>query len=755
MRALNASYQKGELSCVQRQGIITCIPKGDKSRLYIKNWRPISLLNVVYKIGSSCIANRLKTFLPKLINEDQTGFVKNRYIGDNIRLIYDTIAYLEELNLPGLLLNIDFEKAFDSVSWDFMFKILKAFGMREDFCKWVDIFYKNLKSCVLVNGQASSWFDIKRGCRQGDPLSPYLFILVVEILGIMVRENDKIKGIIINNTEHKLSQYVDDTEFLLAGDKTSFETCMDVLKLFGSKSGIHLNAEKTCAIWLGSCKNSPVRFMPHVNLDWNPEKFKVLGIWFTNDLTACVQLNYYEKLEDVKHLFRIWVKRQITPIGRIAVLKSLILSKLIHLWLLLPNPPDDFFDSLQKYCYKFVWNKKNDKISRKTSHRSIKAGGLGIPYLKSFVVALKLTWIRKLQTTNHSWKSIVTLGMKLFDLQNYGPEIIKTFTKLNTFWKEVFGAYVTFFYKVNSKLSAELLAEPVFYNKRFQIEGKEIVGKTWVAQGMAKVASFYLPNGMLISYEQFKRKTNLDMNFLTFTGIKMAITKYVKKTNITIKSNKSFEISSCFRKIMSTPKGSKVYYDILTENTELPKCCLKWNEKLNVQTDWEKCFLLVHKTSDVKLKWLQLRTIHRCLGTNVVLKQMGISSTELCSFCKTEKDSIFHMFWQCRFAQTFWTQFTDTINKKCINAVNFQITGPLVIIGFDKIMHIDPILYSIILLAKEYLYYCKLNNNLPALQGLLNKLKYRYSVEEYIARKNLTLTEFLTEWACYTPIFDE
>ena len=94
VRALNESFRDGELSATQKQGIITCIPKGDKNKDFIKNWRPISLLNVIYKIGSSCIADGIKTVLPLLINEDQSGFILNRYIGDNIRLIYDLINYL-------------------------------------------------------------------------------------------------------------------------------------------------------------------------------------------------------------------------------------------------------------------------------------------------------------------------------------------------------------------------------------------------------------------------------------------------------------------------------------------------------------------------------------------------------------------------------------------------------------------------------------------------------------------------------------
>ena len=103
----------------------------------------------------------------------------------------------------------------------------------------------------------------------------------------MIRENKHIKGIFVNNDEHKLSQYADDTEFLLAGDRESFETCITVIDNFGRKSGLYMNAGKTSAVWLGSKRNSVVKYMQHLGMDWNPPKFKVLGIWFTNDLDNC------------------------------------------------------------------------------------------------------------------------------------------------------------------------------------------------------------------------------------------------------------------------------------------------------------------------------------------------------------------------------------------------------------------------------------------------------------------------------------
>ena len=113
VRSLNEAYKCGHLSITQTQGIITCIPKGENSRLYIKKLRRITLLNTVYKIASGVIANRFKLFIDKLIHNDQTGFIKGRYIGENTRLIYDIMHYTEENEIPVLLLLIDFEKAYD------------------------------------------------------------------------------------------------------------------------------------------------------------------------------------------------------------------------------------------------------------------------------------------------------------------------------------------------------------------------------------------------------------------------------------------------------------------------------------------------------------------------------------------------------------------------------------------------------------------------------------------------------------------
>ena len=139
----------GKLSISQRRGIITLIPKPNKDTTVLDNLRPISLLNTDYKILTKVIAKRLEKVLPRIINPDQTGYIKNRYIGENVRLISDIMNYTEENNIPGIALFIDFRKAFDTIERDFINNCLEQFNFGPNIKNWVKILYNNVSSCVL------------------------------------------------------------------------------------------------------------------------------------------------------------------------------------------------------------------------------------------------------------------------------------------------------------------------------------------------------------------------------------------------------------------------------------------------------------------------------------------------------------------------------------------------------------------------------------------------------------------------------
>ena len=441
VRAINDCFNKGELSETLKYGVITCLPKGNKDKLYLKNWRPISLLNTSYKLASACIAERLKCVLPGIINEDQTGFISGRFIGENIRLLYDVIDYAEKNAIPGMLLLIDFEKAFDSVSWEFLFDVLNFFNFGNDFKQWIKVFYKNIQSCVIVNGHLSEWFYLHRGCRQGDPLSPYLFILCAEILAVLIRNNKDIKGIKVIDTTFVISQYADDTTMILDGSKTSLETCIQVLKLYEDISGLCMNVEKTKLIWIGSEKNSEVKFCEELNLCWDNSEFTVLGVKFPKDLTAITELNYTSKIEEMKKIFLNWSKRILTPLGRITVIKSLALSKINHLILSLPKPSEKIVKEIQTLFYNYLWNRGPDKIKRSLVIQNYDNGGLRKIDLDSFISSLRLTWFRRMLTTpNKYFTNILNRYPIILECFKYGSQFIteRKLTNINNnFWKDI------------------------------------------------------------------------------------------------------------------------------------------------------------------------------------------------------------------------------------------------------------------------------------------------------------------------------
>ena len=182
--ALNYGYKTRQFSITQRRGVIKLIPKKDSDSHFTKNWHPITLLNCDYKIAAKAIANRIKAVIPELINNDQTGFLKGRFIGENVRLIDNFIDYASQKNIPGLLLFIDFEKAFDSLKWSFIEHSLKYFEFGPSVVKWFQTFYNNIESCFLNNRWSSNFFMPQRGVRQGCPLSPYHTIYVLEDISL-------------------------------------------------------------------------------------------------------------------------------------------------------------------------------------------------------------------------------------------------------------------------------------------------------------------------------------------------------------------------------------------------------------------------------------------------------------------------------------------------------------------------------------------------------------------------------------------
>ncbi len=173
--------------------------------MFLRNRQPITLLNCDYKVIAKVMAMQLQKVLPFIIIENHTGYIKGRFIGQNIRIIEDVVYFTEAENLPGIILTIDFEKEFDSINWNFINNVLGLFNLDLNFRKWVKIMYTDIQSTILNNGYISEWFSQTRGIRQGCPLSAYLFIIAAETLAHKIREDKEIEGIKIGDSLIKIS----------------------------------------------------------------------------------------------------------------------------------------------------------------------------------------------------------------------------------------------------------------------------------------------------------------------------------------------------------------------------------------------------------------------------------------------------------------------------------------------------------------------------------------------------------------------
>ena len=239
-----------------------------------------------------------------MIHPDQTGFVKGRYIGENIRLMSDVLDFTKEQKIPGILVALDFRKAFDSLEWPFIMKILDAFNYGSSIKRWISTFYTNVESAVLNNGYTTNWFKPSKGVRQGCPLSPYLFILSAELMSIKLRYDPGVKGINVFGNELKVSQFADDTN-LFCADLISVEKALNIVNDFGRIAGLQLNMKKTKAIWLGKWANNKTK---PLDTKWMHTPVKILGIHFY-DKKGNDDLNLSSKLRKLQTSFKKKIKK--------------------------------------------------------------------------------------------------------------------------------------------------------------------------------------------------------------------------------------------------------------------------------------------------------------------------------------------------------------------------------------------------------------------------------------------------------------
>ena len=410
---------------------------------------------------------------------------------------------------------IDFEKAFDSVSWNFLYKVLDFFGFDNGFISWIKLFNNNIFAYVIQCGFLSDPIPVKRGCRQGDPIAPYLFLLVAEILSRIIENSSSVKGITIGKHTYKLTQFADDTTIFLNRSKESLQAILNVLETFGSISGLKMNTEKTKLIWIGSKKHCKEKLNVSSKLHWGDSEFNLLGIEFSIELTLVPDLNYDTAIQSAKQTINSWQHRYLTPIGKITVIKTLILSKFTHLFMSIPTP-SHLIDTINKLLFRYIWDGKPDKITRQQISKKISDGGLAMINVYNFEKSLKIKWVKHIISgKNFAWLTLLNHEIK--DLNKLtllgGDWLNERKPSLNPFWKTVFSYFKDFCRNVNVCSRQDILSSSLWFNSHIGTE--HLFFPDWFKHGIYSIGDIVHTNGNILSLQEIKIRYDFPINVLT------------------------------------------------------------------------------------------------------------------------------------------------------------------------------------------------------------------------------------------------
>ena len=565
--------------------------------------------------------------------------------------------------------------------------------------------------------------------------------------------NDQIKGIPIRNKINLLTQFADDTTLSLDGSEQSLKEALNTITEFSLWSGLKINESKTMIIWIGSMKGNNTKYLRDRNYIWDPgTSFKIVGIYFSTNIDSIPKLNYDSKLLEMRKIIHKWKKRQITPFGKIAIIKSLVISKITHLLLNLPDPDENFLKDLEKELFSFLWGDKTSKISKKTICNEYPEGGIRMVNIRNLLTSLKISWIRK-SKNDESIQTILNDAVPgLLNVTNFGVIYSKNLKEQtrNPFWKDVLTHFISFHLKCKPMKIEDFMTDHIFYNDNFRRGSEHIYIKEWVDHGIFFVHNLCQDDGStFMSHDEFKRKYDwCNMDYLTYIGIINTIRNTLRPYNLNDYSPNKLTNKLC----MIISKGNKFVQKYLNSSHGNPSAVNKWNTKFD-NIDWCKSFNLLYLTTkDVQLRWFQFRLLHRIIPTQKYLYITKIVGDPVCNFCQEEEQDICHLFFECVVTLEFWRKFEQLFKQKCIHCQNVKFDKELIIFGNKKNFISDTVFNWLILFAKFFVYKCKLGDNYPTLERFLIMLKHRYKLEKFLASTQENSLKFDQNWLLYTDL---
>lgn len=373
-----------------------------------ENYRPVSLQNCPVKLAAKCLANRIQPLIHHLIHYDQTGFIRGRGIADNFIHATDIVQTCFKRRLPAIVIKLDFHKAFDSVSWTALTAILRAKGFPDIWCRWVDKLNSSASSAVLLNGRPGPWFQCRQGLRQGDPFSPFLFILVADVLKrliIQASSNGLLSHPVANDIPCTVLQYADDTLIVLPPDAAQLQTLKHILLQFSAATGLTINFHKSTfapihvdpelSSSLADILGCPVATFPqsYLGLPLSTHKLNLTDFFFI--------------IDKVDKRLAGWRGLLLSLAGRAILVRSVLRALPVYAMSVLLLPAG-IVQEIEKRCRAFFWAGQDTvtggkcKVAWDTVCAPFANGGLGFLSLTHMNTCLLLKHLSKLHDPSNT-----------------------------------------------------------------------------------------------------------------------------------------------------------------------------------------------------------------------------------------------------------------------------------------------------------------------------------------------------------------
>ncbi|GJW55102.1 RNA-directed DNA polymerase, eukaryota, reverse transcriptase zinc-binding domain protein [Tanacetum coccineum] len=368
----------------------------------------------VYKVIAKILANRLVTVLEDIVSESQSAFVKDRQILDGPLILNELVQWCKKAKQQSMFFKVDFEKAYDSVRWDYIDIILRKFGFGEKWCKWIGGCLRTSRGSVLVNGSPTNEFQFCRGLKQGDPLSPFLFILVMESLHASfqrVVDAGLFSGIRLDNStciSHLF--YADDAIFMGQWKSSNIENITRVLDIFHKASGLRINMAKSKLLGVSVDHNRVDQAVRRIGCTVLKMPFNYLGSQVGSLMSRTMSWN--EVLERMTNRLSRWKLKTISIGGRLTLLKSILGSTpLYHMSMF--RVPKQVLQQMERIRARFfngtdIKSKKISWVSWKRTMASRDTGGIGVASLFALNRALMFKWVWRFFVQNKSlWVRVI------------------------------------------------------------------------------------------------------------------------------------------------------------------------------------------------------------------------------------------------------------------------------------------------------------------------------------------------------------